>query len=49
MGCDGIWEKYVSNSSVLINKIRKSKSIGNDGPTILKDLLDELVASDISE
>lgn len=44
LGCDGIWEKYVKDSQPLITRIWNEKKSGNDGVTILKNLLDFLLA-----
>lgn len=49
IGCDGIWEKYVNDSQPMVTRIGNEKKTGNDGSTILKNLLDSLVAKETSE
>ena len=49
MGCDGIWERYVNDSQPMATRISNERKIGNDGQTILKNLLDSLVAKQTSE
>lgn len=46
MGCDGIWEKYVDNSQGLIDVIKEKIGKRKDNNTIMKELLDELLAKD---
>jgi serine/threonine protein phosphatase PrpC len=49
LGCDGIWEKYVNDSQPMVTKIENLKKTGHDCVSILKTLLDELVARETSE
>lgn len=49
MGCDGIWEKYVKDSQQMVTRIWNEKKSGIDGVSILKNLLDSLLARDTSE
>lgn len=44
LGCDGIWERYVNDSQPMVTRISNERKTGNDGTTILKNLLDSLVA-----
>jgi serine/threonine protein phosphatase PrpC len=49
MGCDGIWEKCVNDSQPLITRVYNERKSANDGLTILKNLLDFLLAKDTNE
>jgi serine/threonine protein phosphatase PrpC len=49
MGCDGIWEKYVNDSQPLVTRIGNERKTGNENTTILKSLLDYLVAAESNE
>jgi serine/threonine protein phosphatase PrpC len=49
MGCDGIWEKYTNDSQPMITRISNERKTGNDASSILKNLLDSLVAKETSE
>ena len=49
MGCDGIWERYVNDSQSLVTRIWNERKLGNNGVTILKGLLDSMLAKDTSE
>lgn len=49
MGCDGIWEKYQNDSQNLITRIWNERKSGNEGLTIVKNLVDFLLAKDTSE
>ena len=48
MGCDGIWERYVNDSQPMITRLNGDRR-GTDNSTVVKNLLDSLVASDTSE
>ena len=44
MGCDGIWEKYANDSQPMITRISNERKTANEASSILKNLLDSLVA-----
>lgn len=49
MGCDGIWEQYVEDSSGMVNAIRKDVESGKKNIEIVKELLDRLLAKNTTE
>lgn len=49
MGCDGIWEKYVNDSQPMVTRLWNERKTGTDNETIVKYLLDSLVAKETSE
>lgn len=49
MGCDGIYERYVNDSQPLITKVQAELKKGIDGVTVMKNLLDFLLAKDTNE
>lgn len=47
MGCDGIWEQYVEDSSGMIKDLKKEiDESGKSQQKIVEDLLDRLLAKD---
>ena len=47
MGCDGIWEQYVEDSSGMINALKKEIDENKKNQQkIVEDLLDRLLAKD---
>ena len=48
MGCDGIWEKFETDSTGMIKAVLKSKKSGEKDESIIENLLDSLVAEDTS-
>lgn len=49
MGCDGIWEKYVSESQGIVDKIIQERRSSKDIQTVISELLDYLLAKDTAE
>ena len=49
LGCDGIWQKYVNDSQPMITRIGNERKTGNDGQSILKNLLGSLLARQTSQ
>lgn len=49
MGCDGIWERYVKDSQPLITRICNERKTKQEGVTILRSLLDSLLAKTTNE
>jgi serine/threonine protein phosphatase PrpC len=49
MGCDGIWEKYVTNSQGMVDKIIQERRASKDMQTVILELLDFLLAKDTAE
>lgn len=49
MGCDGIWERYVNDSQPMVTRVANERKTGNDAQTILKNLLDNLLAKETAE
>jgi serine/threonine protein phosphatase PrpC len=46
LGCDGIWEKYVKDSQLMITKLVSERKIEADGLAVLSNLLDSCLAKD---
>ena len=49
MGCDGIFERYVTDNQPLITKVANERKTGHKSEKILENLLDTLLAKDTSE
>lgn len=49
IGCDGIFERYVNDCQSLISRVQEELRKGKDGVTVMKDLLDSLLARDNHE
>ena len=49
IGCDGIFERYVTDNQPLINRLCESRKYKVNGVTIMKNLLDDLLAKDTIE
>jgi protein phosphatase PTC2/3 len=43
MGCDGVWDRYVSNSQGLIDIVSQEIKGGKDSKTIVEDVLNGLL------
>ena len=49
MGCDGIWEQYVEDSSGMVNAIKKEVDAEKKSVEIVKELLERLLAKNTTE
>ncbi len=49
IGCDGIYERYLNDTQPLISRIQSELKKGIDGCSILKGVLDFLLAKDTNE
>lgn len=46
LACDGVWEKYVSNSKKMVGLIGQLRGKYENGKVVLDKLFSELVAKD---
>ena len=49
MGCDGIWEKYVSNNQGMVEWVHGKVESGEGLDKVVEGLLDFLLAKETSE
>ena len=49
MGCDGIWERYVDDSSGMLQILSNELKVSKDHRKIVESLLDGLLARDTRE
>lgn len=49
IGCDGIWEKYVTSNQKMVDNLKSLKSRYLDGKDVMEHLLSDLVAKDPKE
>jgi serine/threonine protein phosphatase PrpC len=49
MGCDGVWERYVSNSQKMVSHIKELRSKCSEKKAIMDKLFTDLVAREVKE
>jgi serine/threonine protein phosphatase PrpC len=49
LGCDGVWERYVSNSQKMVSHILQLKDKHNDKKVVMDKLFADLVAKDMKD
>ncbi len=49
IGCDGVWERYVSNSQKMVSHIKQLREKHNDKKTVMDKLFNDLVAKDLKD
>lgn len=49
MGCDGIWERYVNDSQLLITELTEKRKQTKNPAKLMEDLLDNLLAKNTIE
>lgn len=49
MGCDGIWERYVNDSQLMINDLKEKRKTQKNSCKLMEELLDGLLAKNTME
>jgi serine/threonine protein phosphatase PrpC len=49
LGCDGVWERYVSNSQKMVSHIKQLREKYNDKKVVMDKLFNDLVAKDAKD
>lgn len=49
LGCDGVWERYVSNSQKMVSHIKQLREKYNDKKMVMDRLFNDLVAKDVKD